>query len=154
MIKSGFNNDFSKEKEVGKFLDNFLYKRKFIKNKVERIEDFKMQQKGIDIILDGTYIDEKSQIHYAEKSLPTFAFELWNTISKRIGWAINDDLKTEKYMLVWINNTSGKGKEFTYEDIKEVECMLIKKEKITKIIKEYFNGKSYMSLDSEVYYKY
>lgn len=150
---SKYKSDFSKEKEVGKFLDEFLYRKKFIDNDFKRIENSEMQCDGIDIILDETNIDEKSQIYYAERPLPTFAFELWNTTSKKIGWAINDDLKTEKYMLVWINNTSGKGKEFTYKDIKEVECMLIKKEKITKIIKEYFNRRNYMSLDSEVYYE-
>lgn len=151
MIKSKFNSDFSKEKEVGKFLDEFLYRKKFINNDFKRIEDFKMQQEGIDIILDGTYIDEKSQIYYAGNSLPTFSFEFWNITSKKIGWAINNSLKTEKYMLIWINNTSGKGKEFTCKDIKEIECMLIKKEKITEIIKKYFNGRDYMSLNSVVY---
>lgn len=74
----------------------------------EFISDETRQKQGVDVIFfrdNKKYvIDEKAQMDYIyreEGPLGTFALELLNSSSGKIGWFINDDLETEYYMFIW-----------------------------------------------------
>jgi hypothetical protein len=106
-MKPTFQQDLKNEMLLGKYLDE-IYAKKFEPNsfKIERILEINQQYSGIDIILtkgNKTYfIDEKAQLSYLNKKLPTFAFELsylkngmW-----KVGWLFDKNKKTDIYFLV------------------------------------------------------
>ncbi|RXI28010.1 hypothetical protein [Aliarcobacter trophiarum] len=108
---SNFINDLENESRLANFLDNNYYNNKevfsdrFIFN---RCSDMNKQHQGIDIEIKDTKhnkiinIDEKAQLAYINKNLPTFAFELSyikdNQYKK--GWLFDDKKQTDKYFLL------------------------------------------------------
>ena len=110
-MTSTFKSDLSKEKKLANFLDATYYKDKitFPKNfSIERIYDNNLQHKGVDIIIKDSknnlefYIDEKAQLDFINKKLPTFAFELSylkNEILKN-GWLFDKSKITNQYFLM------------------------------------------------------
>lgn len=154
--------DMAAEKELAKFLDEYLYKSKKEKCKaITRIEDKTKQMEGLDVVIeynDGSYvnIDEKAQLHYMDVCLPTFAFEI-NFIGRdnnlHEGWLYNNELKTDTYMLIWpeitvyhdeiraIEENKDRLKRIreilpniNYQDFERIECYLIKREKIKEYL--------------------
>ena len=109
--RSRRGQDMSAEAELARFIDEFLYAR-FPNGDafkaIIRVCDKEQQLQGIDVIftaLDGRefVVDEKAQLYYINKDLPTFAFEIsflregWPTT----GWLCNETLKTDLYLLIW-----------------------------------------------------
>ncbi|KAF2514869.1 hypothetical protein [Flavobacterium foetidum] len=105
MMKSRFNNDLSKEIMLGKYLD-VIYHNLFEGFDVKRISDHEQQHKGIDLIItknkEEFFIDEKAQLDYLEKDLPTFAFEIsyLKDGTQRNGWLFDDNKATHKYFCI------------------------------------------------------
>lgn len=111
----------------------------------EVINDKGRQIQGIDYIgsVDGiiSNIDSK----FIACSIPTFSMEIsGNKHSGQMGWLINDNLKTDYYLLVYF---TVKGYEHDYylakntmtmQNIQKIEGYLIKKEKIRNIIEARF----------------
>jgi len=91
MIESKFSQDIQNEAWFSSILDKDFYP-KFIDKlninspeneySINRISDIDSQYKGIDLIISNSrtskeyLIDEKSQLNYLNKKLPTFIFEL------------------------------------------------------------------------------
>lgn len=153
--------DMAAEKELAKYLDNYLYKKQMEKCKrITRIEDKTKQIEGLDVVIEyengmQVKIDEKAQLHYMDICLPTFAFEISfigrdNELHE--GWLYHANLKTDTYMLIWPQRSiyheeivaiKEKTKQLKrireilpnihYQDFEKVECYLIKRE----AIKEY-----------------
>ncbi|OEH86387.1 hypothetical protein BHU72_13270 [Desulfuribacillus stibiiarsenatis] len=133
--------DMNAEQHLANFLDKNFYpwfKDKYNFKSVTRSKEQSMQIKGIDVSIETrnselVNIDEKAQLYYINKGLPTFAFEL-NFINRRNdlaeGWLLNDELDTDYYLLVWPYATHTSLKTLTEEDITKLECILIKKSKI------------------------
>ena len=99
---SHFERDLNKEKLLGKFLDG-IYES--LNLEFERIEDISLQQQGIDLIYlqnETILIDEKAQLDYLNKSLPTFTFELsyLKNDAQKIGWLLDNNKKTTHYFLI------------------------------------------------------
>jgi CRISPR/Cas system-associated exonuclease Cas4 (RecB family) len=100
---SNFHSDLNQEQILSKYLDN-IYKGKNIE--FTRIFDLDMQHKGIDVIMviqsDKYFIDEKAQLHYIGKELPTFTFELsyLKNNSIRKGWLFDKEKLTQYYFLI------------------------------------------------------
>ncbi len=100
---SKFNEDLGKEKILGQFLDT-IYKN--LNLEFERVGDRSTQHRGIDLIYHHknsiVHIDEKAQLHYLNKNLPTFTFELSyikeNMFKK--GWLLDTKKQTDYYFLV------------------------------------------------------
>lgn len=140
MEKSKYESDKRKEELFAEWLDKYFYQR--IQNYYDnicRITDKNTQKKGIDVLIkrfDGSNmkIDEKATLYYINQNLPTFAFEVKNRTSGRVGWLFNKDLETDYYLLAWPNSSR--------DDIKETNnftsalIMLIKREKIKKLLLE------------------
>lgn len=138
-FKSVIQSKFRKSDEeaadiVAQFLDEHFYN--IICKDVERVYDKSRQVKGIDI--EFTYnghrykCDEKAAIHCANTGLPTFALEIsmLNRGGKEHrGWFVDDTKVNDSYMFIWVDGMTNKHIQ-SVEDIKEVEIILVRREKI------------------------
>jgi len=132
-IKSKFSKDYSEEQRLGVFLDPIyqeLYDDKFI---IERLSDKDSQDKGIDVMFTSlnnkiiSKIDEKAQLDYIGKTLPTCAFEILSGNNTE-GWLFDDKKETNLYFL--INSIQvNKDNEFT-------RCIIysIKRDKLIELL--------------------
>jgi len=106
-MKSKFRLDLSKEILLGRYLDT-IYHQKFkdANRSFLRVKNLKEQLLGIDLYIkiNGReyLIDEKAQLDYLNKSLPTFAFEISFLKNKKIkiGWLFDQHKKTDVYFLI------------------------------------------------------
>lgn len=136
--------DMSCEQEFSEFLNANLYDR--VTTSYKRYTDLEHQYKGIDVIasfdfddghiIKNAIIDEKTQTHYINKNLQTNAFEI-SSIQKGTrltGWLLDNRLDTEYYLIVFPFSNKEWNKNnlryFTKEDISQLDCILIKKDKI------------------------
>ena len=100
---SFFQRDLRKEKLLSKYLDSTYEK---LNLHFERIHCLKQQKQGIDLIYrhnnNEYYIDEKAQLNYINKTLPTFTFELsyLKNGTERIGWVLDKNKITTHYFLI------------------------------------------------------
>ena len=131
------------EQALSAFLDEFFYQRLLDEGRFSsflRITDKETQLKGIDVIgcsgISEAYIDEKAQLHYINKHLPTFAFELSFLSGEKecIGWFLNDELKTTHYLLLWPNARTTSLERVKQSDFTHVEAMMISKSNLKKYL--------------------
>ncbi len=103
MEKSSFKSDLAEEQILGHYLDEVYHALIF---DFDRISSMKLQMKGVDLILKhkgkSYHIDEKSQLHYLNKDLPTFTFELsyLKNGQLRMGWLFDRNKTTDYYFLI------------------------------------------------------
>lgn len=130
-MKSKFYEDKRLEELFGEWLDTHFYATGAISHitKIQRINDAEYQKKGVDVVLQTNnsklIIDEKATLHYVNKNIPTFAFELLNRTSGAQGWLFNHSYFTTHYLLAWPNavnpNSIMNAEDFTYADIMLIE---------------------------------
>lgn len=142
---SFFVKDLQREQNIADFLDQNFYKKRFSNFRRAPRED---QLNGVDMYchwddLGEIAIDEKSNSspRYINKFIPTFAFEIQNTSSGKIGWLLNKSLKTEYWLLIYVwANPVGNGpvwQQFNPPiNITKLHCSLLKKEKLLNFIKD------------------
>lgn len=99
---SHFKRDLHKEQLLGNYLDK-IYKKLHLN--FERVTDINLQHHGVDLLYpknDAVYIDEKAQLNYLNKSLPTFTFELsyLKNGDQKLGWLLDDSKLTTHYFLI------------------------------------------------------
>ena len=106
-MKSNFKTDLAQEKKLTPLLDS--YYRKHLKfYDFERVHSLEQQLSGIDLIFthnktgETFFVDEKAQLDYLNKNLPTFTFELFCTKNETLkqGWLFDAKKKTQMYALV------------------------------------------------------
>lgn len=139
MTQSSYSEDLSKEQILGPYLDEFYSKAfKDSTYSITRINDLDLQHKGVDLILDNgvkTFnVDEKAQLDYLNKSLPTFVFELsyLKSNSWRKGWLHDENKITNAYFLVneiMVNEASDLSK-----GIKSFKLTAIYREKLIMLL--------------------
>ena len=131
--------DMNAESELAHFLDENLYSQLLDEGKflsIVRITDKEQQLQGIDVIAKTqtsvAYIDEKAQLYYINKDIPTFAFELQFLKNGRVieGWFLNDDLKTDYYLLIWPFASVTDVKALKKGDFTKLDALMISKEKL------------------------
>jgi hypothetical protein len=131
--------DMSAESELAEFLDEFLYapllrEGNFIS--IQRMVEKEQQLQGIDVVVKTNksvgYIDEKAQLYYINKNIPTFAFELqFLKMGREIeGWFLNDNLKTDYYLLIWPSASIDDVKRLKKEDFTKLDALMISKKKL------------------------
>ena len=134
-----FEKDLSAQDELGMFLDRTLYPylRADLPISFERVNAKEWQTAGVDVILhEGerqTYFDEKAQLHYINKPRDSFAFEIdyFYGAEWKLGWFVNDELKTRYYVLVWILESANSDPATVREcDFQKVECLFLRKDKL------------------------
>lgn len=138
MSKSKFNEDKRKEELFAKWLDDNFY-NKYIDDydKIERNTDEILQKKGVDVIVvkkNGQieFVDEKATLHYINKDIKTFAFEVLNVNSGKKGWIFNEDYKTTYYLLAWPNATDDSIPNS--DAFSKSRIMTIKKEEVINLL--------------------
>lgn len=139
MQKTEWNADLRGEKIIGEFLDKNLYARIRATTGVifDRVTDLQQQLQGIDVAIqkNGIYIDEKVQLDYINKNLPTNCFEIsfiGPDGSEKQGWFVNKNLMTTHYLIVWpfADLQDANKQNLTYEKITKLQCILISKAKL------------------------
>lgn len=152
-MTSNFKSDLNKEQKLGLFLDK-IYPEKFEKDfQIHRITDRTRQHAGIDLEIHDYrnhedvqvyFVDEKAQLDYLNKSLPTFAFEL-SYLKKgeyRKGWLINESKKAAYYFLV-TNIQTDKNKNFVSCKVTSVNRQklldLLDKKGLTNLVLENYD---------------
>ena len=101
--KSFFKRDLKKEQQLGVYLDAVYTQLGLV---FERNKDLDLQHQGVDLIYSHHgpryYIDEKAQLDYLNKDLPTFTFELsyLKGGEEKLGWLYDDTKITTHYFLV------------------------------------------------------
>ncbi len=148
MTSSRRNDDMSAEAQLGIFLDTYLYKvfpKRELFSKIERIRDKEEQLAGVDVKFTGNNgivynVDEKAQLYYLNKDLPTFAFELQFMREGREvwGWLCNDRLKTDLYLLIWpfVKEDKDTPKGIRWEQFVKADCLLVQKKKILSMLEQ------------------
>ena len=130
------------ENELSKFLDKYLYSKSEIFSNFQRCSDQDSQFNGIDTIisipklgLTDIKVDEKAQLNekYIGNPLPTFVLELTfiNAVQNiQEGWFIRDDLDTEYYLLIWIDEATGDHLYLTETNIQRLNFCLVNTNKL------------------------
>ena len=138
-MRSKFDNDKFLEETFAKWLDDNFYeelaKRELILGWY-RVNGEKLQKEGKDTIIitnagNEVVIDDKATLHYINNDIQNFAFELKNQSSGARGWLINNNLKTEYYLLAW---PSDNDKIISSEDFLYSDVMIIGKNDILKLL--------------------
>lgn len=138
-MRSKFYEDKRKEELFGKWLDAHFYANCPIANvvKIERKNNVEDQKRGIDVAVqtsDGVlFIDEKATLHYINKNIPTFAFELLNRTSGAKGWLFNHSYATTHYLLAWPSAADPDNIQ-TAEDYTGADVMLLKREDLINLL--------------------
>ena len=148
MEYSKFNEDIRKEQLFGEWLDIHLYMK--LKNQfksITRNTDINLQKMGVDVTIEinefeKMYIDEKATLHYINKNIPTFAFEIRNDTSGAKGWLYNRNYLTNYYLLAWPNAKNVQIK--SSEDFSAAEILLIAREKVIQLLED--NGLTEQSI--------
>ena len=132
---SAFETDLNQEQILSAYLDG-VYKVKKIA--FERIFDIEKQHQGIDLIIKYNstkyYVDEKAQLHYLNKDLPTFTFELsYLNKNKKLkeGWLFDKNKLTQYYFLITgIFLKNNKKRLTSPEEIEKLKIISVQREKL------------------------
>ena len=148
-VDSRFEGDRRNEALMNQFMRLYYYSKLLNSDgtgvESEFINDESRQKRGVDVILSKDkkryIIDEKAQmdyIHNPNGPLRTFALELLNSSSGRVGWFINDDLETEYYMFIWPH---ADGQLVSVDNIEYAQYALVEKNRLREVIeKQYKNA--------------
>ena len=136
--------DMSAEAELARFLDQYLYSRfpnKQRYSSIKRIRDKSEQLKGTDVrftMKDGRVfnVDEKAQLYYLNKDLPTFAFEIQFLRHgfPTTGWLCNNCLDTDYYLLIWPFANRDKPYGISWRDFTKADCLMISKHDVLSFL--------------------
>lgn len=132
--KSNFNHDLNQEQILGRHLDK-VYASQKRPGTLTRVSSPDYQNSGVDLIYSDEnkngrfsyYIDEKAQLTYLNKSLPTFAFELSYILGneQKKGWLFDSRKITYYYFLITSIYLKQGVSKLTHED-DIAECTLTK----------------------------
>ena len=132
---SHFKSDLKQEQILSEYLDR-LYKLKNLA--FERIVNIDKQHQGIDIVIQHKskdyLIDEKAQLHYLNKDLPTFTFEL-SYLNKnnqlKEGWLFDTNKLTQYYFLITAIFLKENKTELLYvDDIETLKISSVNRKKL------------------------
>jgi hypothetical protein len=106
-MESSFSEDLEDEQILGFYMDS-LYPSIFESTSYEAVRkiDLESQYKGIDLKLFNSKksyaVDEKAQLNYLNKRLPTFAFEIsyLKDNNWHLGWLFDESKETDIYFLI------------------------------------------------------
>lgn len=147
-VYSRFEGDRRNEELMNQFMRVYYYSKLLNSDgssvKSEFISDEMMQKRGVDVIFSRDkkkyVIDEKAQIDYIyrkEGPLGTFALELLNSSSGKIGWFINDELETEYYMFIWPHADA---RLMSVNNIEYAQYALVERYRLKKMIEKRYQS--------------
>lgn len=135
---SKFAADLNTEQILTEYLD-IIYTE--IGLSTIRVFDSENQNKGIDLVIDHNhktyFVDEKSQLHYLNQRLPTFAFEL-NYLKQDVlkkGWLFDKNKTTQFYFLVTeIILKNGKKTLESKYDVESIKILSVNRSKLLNLL--------------------
>ncbi|WP_298556095.1 hypothetical protein [uncultured Algibacter sp.] len=141
MSSSNYYKDLSNESLLGVYL-NKVYPKIFEATKyvIKRIDNLDLQHKGVDLVLTNKnityYVDEKAQLDYLNKSLPTFAFELSYLKNDNLhkGWLYDGHKLTNIYFLI-TNIYTKNGKDLS-DGIRKVKITGVYRDKLIQVLND------------------
>lgn len=147
-VVSRFEGDRRNEALMNQFMRMYYYSKLLNSDgssvKSEFISDESRQKQGVDVIFlrdkKKYVIDEKAQIDYiyrTEGPLGTFALELLNSSSGKIGWFINDELETEYYMFIWPH---ADGRLMSVNNIEYAQYALVERSRLKEMIEKRYQS--------------
>lgn len=130
-----YQRDIAQEKILADFLSNHY---KLSSLRIKRIDDKSHQLAGVDLILEADSglefkVDEKAQLHYLNKDLPTFALEInyYKDREFKEGWLFDSKKVTEIYAFVFsIHLLDGLNELKSEKDISSCEVIFIRRIKL------------------------
>lgn len=145
---SRFEGDKRNEALMNQFMRVYYYSKLVNSDgssvKCEFISDELRQKRGVDVIFSKDkkkyVIDEKAQLDYIyrrEGPLRTFALELLNSSSGKIGWFINDELETKYYMFIWPH---ADGRLKSVDNIEYAQYALVERARLKDMIEEQYQS--------------
>ncbi|RZV62015.1 MAG: hypothetical protein EX254_07640 [Flavobacteriaceae bacterium] len=135
---SKFESDLNAEQILTEYLD-IIYSE--IGFSTTRVFDSERQNIGIDLVITHKQknytIDEKSQLHYLNQRLPTFAFEL-DYLKKGLlkkGWLFDRRKATQFYFLVTeiILNNGMQALESKY-DVESIKILSVNRNRLIRLL--------------------
>lgn len=98
---------------------------------------------GIDVRFDyadlkDMVVDEKAAVHYVNKDIPTFAFEIDFSLGSGTivdGWLFDEKKVTQYYLLCWIWAEKTQG--FKSDDITQVDLVIVNRYSILKMLERF-----------------
>lgn len=146
VVQSRRNDDMSAEAQLGVFLDTYLYNdfpHKDSFSNIERVHSKAEQLAGVDVRFtskdDTVYnVDEKAQLYYINKDLPTFAFEIQflREGKETLGWLCNGSLLTDLYLLIWPFATQDTPKGICWDRFTKADCLLVQKDRVLSLLEK------------------
>jgi hypothetical protein len=129
---------------VNDYLDQHLFNKGYFSD-VEWVKDKKGQLEGADIILncpslgiENARVDIKSAVKYSNKYLGTYALEcgfIGRQGDEKIGWLIDEDKKTDYYLLLYPKSQKYYTDMQTVDDIESIEYYLVARDKVLNYLK-------------------
>lgn len=133
-----FRDDLQQEKYLAKYLDSVYDHLGF---HFRRVPDLDLQHQGVDIILNygsqSFNIDEKAQLHYINKDIPTFTFELSYLKNGELkkGWLFDEKKATEYYFLITAIYLKDTQQNFSLvENIAKVKITSVNRKKLINLL--------------------
>lgn len=133
-----FHHDLGQEQLLQPFLDR-SYAAYGIR--VKRYSDPELQCKGVDAILSkgktSFLVDEKAQLHYIGKCLPTCAFEVEVLRNRQphTGWFLDPSKSTEVYALVCeIRLHTHRCQIHRADDVASAEVILVNRKRLIELL--------------------
>lgn len=149
--KSSFYEDLNKENLFSSFLMNNCYNHIDFPFYVVKNDNLDLQFKGIDYIFESKIdssirfnVDEKVASNYCSiKNLNTFGVELLsNTRSLGnlcTGWFLKESKETDYFIFGWPERSEGELCFLEYNDILEIDIMLLNKNRLIELIFDKYN---------------
>ena len=144
MVESRRNADMSAEGQLGIFLDAYLYPSLFQTGRfssIQRIGDVEEQMAGVDVRFTGKdgavyCVDEKAQLYYLNRALPTFAFEVQYLGEGGVscGWLCSGRLKTDLYLLIWPFAVQDSPDKIRWDQFTKADCLLVERRKVLALL--------------------
>ena len=144
MVESRRNADMSAEGQLGIFLDTYLYQPLFQTGRfssIQRIGDIEEQMAGVDVRFTGKdgavyCVDEKAQLYYLNRALPTFAFEVQYLGEGGVscGWLCSGRLKTDLYLLIWPFAVQDSPDKIRWDQFTKADCLLVERRKVLALL--------------------
>lgn len=142
-VVSNRKSDNTQEDFVNSFIEKYFFNKLFGTD-YERVYDKKRQCDGIDFIVNDNNADVKAQSskRYINNPRDTFLLEIISydrNGNNMTGWFINENLKTDYYIFVWIPTADVdiSGKLSSSESIQCAEIMIVDKQNLKSYVNSF-----------------
>lgn len=123
---------------VGKFMDEHFYSA--LGERWQRVTDYRLQWRGVDVIFGGCKIDEKVKVKsgYLNKLLEYPSFELSfvnRKLKRQCGWFLSPDSMTDYYAFIAVYADVADERSIRYDVIDHLNVLFVNKADVVDYVK-------------------